>query len=78
MFQNWIARNRFNWISKMLSKYAGEPILTAVNQQTNQLHSNQGFPIPSDEPYYSILTQFDLIMDARTDAGPFQLRFSSI
>ena len=55
----------------MLSKYAGEPILTAVNQQTNQLHSNKWFPIPSDVPYY--FTQFGLIMDPRTEAGPFTI-----
>ena len=71
----------------MLSKYAGEPILTAVNQKSNQLHSNKCFfPIPFNVPYYSLLTQFDLILivDPRTEAGrfgrpsPFQLRFSSI
>ena len=63
----------------MLSKYAGEPILTAVNQQTNQLHSNKWFPIP-DVPYYSLLTRSGLvpILAPRTEAGPFQLRFSSI
>ena len=56
MFQNWIERNRFNWISKMLSKYAGEPIFNRgqPTKQPTPFEQNL-FPIPSDVPYYSFI-----------------------
>jgi len=77
VFQNWIERNRFNWISKMLSKYAGEPIFNRgqPTKQPTPFEQNP-FPIPSDVPYYSliiglVMPKFGSGTDKLTSCGQF-------